>query len=179
MNPTNLKKEGIGTTEVSSSEGLEHAPSLPTLERLKKRGVALIECLQEVPCNPCEAACRRGAIKLKSLTSLPELDEEICTGCGLCIAKCPGLAIFAVHYNYSHDEALIMFPYEFPTRPHRGSVVDATDRDGRPVAKARVINVMEPRDSDHTIVISMAVPKKFVGDIRGISIQGHEQGERK
>jgi hypothetical protein len=36
---------------------------------------------------------------------------------------------------------------------------------------------METREADHTVVISMVVPKKLVSEIRGISIQSHEHGE--
>lgn len=172
-----LEKDGIAVNGVPSKEELRKKASSPSPERLRKKAVALIECIQEVPCDSCEAACPCGAIKLKTLTSLPILDEDACTGCGICIPLCPGLAIFGVLYDFSAKEALLLLPYECLPRPKIGSIVNATDRCGRSIAKVRVINVLERRDADHTAVISIAVPKKSVGDIRGIAMQRHEQGE--
>ena len=37
---------------------------LPTPERQRRGPVAVIECFQEIPCNPCADACPRGAITM-------------------------------------------------------------------------------------------------------------------
>ena len=36
---------------------LKSIQKLPDDERYAKGPVAVIECVQEIPCNPCEAAC--------------------------------------------------------------------------------------------------------------------------
>lgn len=58
----------------------------------------VIECTQNIPCNPCQDACRKGCIKIGSnITSLPVVDEEHpCIGCGMCVASCSGQAIFLI-----------------------------------------------------------------------------------
>ena len=38
-------------------EELESIQTLPSDERYAEGPVAIIECVQEIPCNPCEAAC--------------------------------------------------------------------------------------------------------------------------
>ena len=38
-------------------EELNEIQKLPSKERYEKGPVAVIECVQEIPCNPCEAAC--------------------------------------------------------------------------------------------------------------------------
>jgi len=157
-------------TGVPSMEELEKSHGFPSRERLMKGPVAVIECLQEIPCNPCVKACPLGAIKVETLISLPELDENKCVGCGSCIPNCPGLAIFLVDYNFSEDEALISFPYEFLPSPEVGSIVDATDRSGKAITKGRVIKVLKNKKYDNTEIISIAVLKKYANEVRGIAI---------
>jgi len=132
--------------------------------------VAVIECVQEIPCDVCGSICPVDAIKVASLCSLPELYEEKCTGCGTCIPICPGLAIFLVDYDFSKGEALVSFPYEFLPVPQVGTVVDATDRLGRSVTKGRIVKVLEGERYDHTLVVSVAVPKEFAQKVRGIAL---------
>ncbi|MDR3209960.1 MAG: FAD-dependent oxidoreductase, partial [Oscillospiraceae bacterium] len=52
----------------------------------------VIECTQNIPCNPCQDACSRGCIKIgKNIVSLPAIDETAqCIGCGMCVAACSG-----------------------------------------------------------------------------------------
>ena len=79
-------------------EELSQIQKLPSDERYAKGPVAVIECVQEIPCNPCEAACRFGAIHIGDpITNLPTCSHDKCTGCGVCVSKCPGLAIFIVN----------------------------------------------------------------------------------
>jgi len=100
------------------------------------------------------------------MNDLPEIDFELCNGCGVCVSKCPGLAIFVVDQTYSEKEALVKIPYEFLPLPKKGEVVDALDRKGETVGKARVVDVLKFKDK--TCVISIAVPKELSMDIRNI-----------
>jgi len=77
-----------------SKEELENLPGIPSRERMEKGVVAVIECAQEIPCNPCVDACKYGAIVIPgSLTELPILIEEKCIGCGKCVKVCPMRAV--------------------------------------------------------------------------------------
>ena len=44
--------EGVRFTGVPSAEELMKA-GIPSKERIRQGRVAVIECVQEIPCNPC------------------------------------------------------------------------------------------------------------------------------
>ena len=160
---------GIAYTGVPSAEELRACPGIPTPERRKKGRVAVIECVQEIPCNPCAAACPFHAISIPGeITALPRLDGELCTGCGRCVALCPGLAITLVDETYGEEEGAVDFPYEFLPLPAEGDTVDAVGRDGRTLCAARVVSVRRPEPNDGTRVIRIAVPKRFLDDVKSI-----------
>jgi Fe-S-cluster-containing hydrogenase component 2 len=108
---------------------------------------------------------------MKEFPSLPHLDEEKCIGCGLCIPACPGQAIFVVEETYSHAEALVSFPYEFLPLPEVGMEVDAVNREGKVVTRGRVIKVKSDKKYDRTVVVTIAVPKEWAEEVRGISLK--------
>lgn len=148
---------------------IDNCLGCPSEERLKEGPVAFIECTQEIPCNPCEAACPFNAIHVgEPITNLPVLDEKKCKGCGLCIAYCPGLAIFLVDYTYSDIEALISFPHEYLPLPKINDQVEAVDREGKVVAKGTVIKVNSREKNDRTSIISITIPKKWALEVRGM-----------
>jgi Fe-S-cluster-containing hydrogenase component 2 len=160
-----LDKEGI-----LSLEELAQLPSWPSAQRLAQGPVAIIECAQEIPCNPCEDACHQGAITVgEPITNLPRLAEGRCTGCGLCIAECPGQAIFVVDLTYSEAEATVQIPYEFLPLPEKGESVDGLSRAGEKICAARVVKVLNPKGFDRTAVITVAVPKDCAMHVRNIA----------
>jgi len=164
---------------VISEEEFKKCPGYPSEERFKKGPVAVIECIQEIPCNPCEAACPFGAIEIgESITSLPVLDEKKCKGCGVCISSCPGLAIFTVDMLYSKTEAVVSFPFEYLPLPKIGEKVKAVNREGKIVTTGRILKIKNLPKNDFTPVISMAIPKKWAAEVRSIIIPQNEK-ERK
>lgn len=164
--------EKLTTTGVLGKEGLSQLPGAPSVERLKKGPVAVIECAEPIPCNPCETACPKGAIQVgEDISSLPVLDETKCTGCGLCIPACPGLAIFVVDLAFSEREALLQIPHEFLPLPEKGEIVKCLNREGKVVSPGGIIRVVNPRSYDRTPVVSVAVPKEFAQDIRAIEVK--------
>ena len=155
---------------VLSTAHLQALPGVPSLDRMKKGPVALIECGQEIPCNPCEANCHLGAVSLNGgrLTDLPCLDETKCTGCGLCIPKCPGQAIFVVDLSAGNGTATVSFAYEFLPLPKKGDEVTATDREGNPVVSAKVKKVVKRDQDDQTTVLTIEIPAEYANTVRGI-----------
>ena len=144
----------------------------------KKDGpYAVIECEQEIPCNPCEPACKFGAIKIGDpITNLPEFDIEKCTGCGLCLPACPGLAIFLVDETYSEDKSTVAFPYEYQGLPGKGETVNAVDRKGDFVCKAEVVKVQDNKAFDRTPIVTIAVPDKYINAARNIEVAAQKGG---
>jgi Fe-S-cluster-containing hydrogenase component 2 len=158
----------LAKSGVISREELERHRVYPCEDRLKKGPVAIIECIQEIPCDPCVHSCPQKAISLRNLSAIPELDREKCVGCALCIPSCPGLAIFVVDMTYSENEALVLLPYEFLPVPKVGEQVEAVDREGNPKAKGRVVKVRIDASTNHTAVLAIAVAKDVALEVRSI-----------
>ena len=155
-----LEKTGIATEQ-------DLANVIPSKERLAKGPVAIIECFQRIPCNPCQTSCKRGAIKeFVDINDTPEINVEICNGCGVCVSNCPGLSIVVVDETYSEEEALVKIPYEFLPLPTEGSFVTGVDREGKPVCRAKVVKVLNTKTMDRTPVVSLAVPKELSMTVR-------------
>jgi Fe-S-cluster-containing hydrogenase component 2 len=152
----------------------ELAGVLPSPERLAQGPVAVIECVQEIPCNPCEKACPFGAITVgDDITARPVIDRAKCRGCGLCISRCPGLAIFVV--DTSGDDATVTIPYEYLPLPVAGDVVDALDRGGKPVGKGRVLKVNTAASLVGTAVVTVAVPRWLANVVRSFRPRGRDE----
>ena len=171
-----MMKEGVKYTGVPSAEELEQIPGIAGEARFEEGPVAVIECVQEIPCNPCEKACPFGAIAVgQPITNLPVLDEAKCTGCGSCLAKCPGLAIFLVHKNYTEATALVEFPFEYLPLPKAGNTVACGGRDGAYVCDGRVVKVNQNKAFDGTTLVSVEVPKKYYMTVRTICRKKQEK----
>lgn len=148
----NLLRHGfIGDDEVERFPGV-----------ISKKGIhPVIECGQNIPCNPCQSACHKGCIAIGDhMTSLPVVDPESeCINCGMCVASCPGQAIFLV--DEEEDHTLITMPYEFYPLPVVGEKGMALGRDGHEVCEAEITNVRTSKAYDHTALVTMKVPAKY------------------
>lgn len=154
---------------VLTPEELEALPCMPSRGRMEKGAVAVIECPQDIPCNPCQPVCPSGAIVVgEPITNIPLLKEELCNGCGLCVAPCPALAIFIVDLNHSEDEAAVSLPYEFLPLPAVGQKVEALNRRGETVHVGTVVKVQNPASFDRTAVVTVAVPRELAMEVRSI-----------
>ena len=140
---------------------------LPTKEQLQK-GVAIIECIQEIPCNPCVDACPFNAISMENINALPIVDFEKCVGCGKCIEVCPGLAIFVVRVK--GEKATVMLPYEFIPLPKEGQMVKAINREGKEICEAVVKKVRKGK----TPVVTIELPAEYAMEARHIKVKAEE-----
>lgn len=144
----------------------------PSKERLYKGMVAIIECEQEIPCNPCESSCRQHAILVGDpITNLPILKGELCVGCGLCVANCPGQAIFMIDMTYKEKTALVGLPYEFIPLPEVGQVVTAADRNGEALGAGTVRKIVSDASLDKTNVVYVEVSKEIAEETRMIRLE--------
>ena len=147
---------------------------LPPKERLEKGPVAIIECIESIPCDPCSLVCKQGAIIKPSISTPPRVDYDKCIGCGACVPICPGLAIFMVDYTCSEDKGLVYLPYEFTPLPEKGEEVIALNREGKEVGMAEVVKVITYPDK--TSVVCIAVDKDLVMEVR--FFRRKENGEK-
>jgi Fe-S-cluster-containing hydrogenase component 2 len=136
----------------------------PSKKQLEK-GVAIIECIQEIPCNPCVDSCPVKAISMKNINAIPIMNFDKCIGCGKCIGICPGLAIFVV--KIKDGKASISLPYEFLPVPEIGSKVKALNREGEIIGDAIVKRVIE---KGKTMTITIEAREDLAMDIRNIRV---------
>ena len=151
---TNLLKKGfVADDEIERYPGVTH-----------KKGIhPVIECTQNIPCNPCQDACPKKCISIGSnITSLPiVLEDSQCIGCGMCVANCSGQAIFLVDEDCGDGTATVTMPYEFLPLPKEGDVGVALARDGSPVCEASVVSVKSAPVFDKTHLLTIRVSREY------------------
>lgn len=136
----------------------------------KKNGLVIIECPQRIPCNPCHTSCPTAAVKAFSdINDVPDIEYEKCTGCAMCVAKCPGLACFVVDLTWKAGYALMKLPYEMLPRPKKGDKVACLDRKGETVCESVLENVTEPW-KDSTLVVHVGVPADKMSEVRAVKV---------
>lgn len=129
-----------------------------------KAGVhPVMECTQNIPCNPCQDACKKGCISIGSnITSLPiVVDGSECINCGMCVASCSGQAIFLVDEDCGDGTATVTLPYEFLPLPEAGTKGKGLGRDGRAICDAEVVAVKSNKAFDKTNLLTIRVPKEY------------------
>ena len=159
-------EEGIPTSMNLLEHGFvadEEITRYPGVTR--KIGVhPVMECTQNIPCNPCQDACPKGCITIGSnITSLPVVDtSHDCIGCGMCVASCSGQAIFLVDEEVEPGFGTVTMPYEFLPLPEVGDKGSALGRDGKVVCEAEVVKVRTAPAFDHTNLLTIKVPTDMV-----------------
>ena len=138
--------------------------SVPTQKQLEK-GVAIIECIQHIPCNPCVESCPVHAISMEDVNALPEIDYDVCIACGQCIGICPGLAIFVA--KIVGEKVHLSLPYEFHPIPRVGDRVVALDRSGNAMDDALVKRVVK---KGKTMVVTIEIAKDLAMVVRNIRV---------
>ncbi len=147
----NLLKRGyIADDEIGRYPGIRQAAGVHPV----------MECTQNIPCNPCQDACPKGCISIgENITSLPiAVEGAECVGCGMCVASCSGQAIFLVDEQAGDGYASVTMPYEFLPLPEVGARGKGLGRDGRPVCEAEVLKVQTAKAFDQTHLLTVKVP---------------------
>lgn len=145
--------------------------AFPSIERINQGPVAVIECFQNIPCNPCSTSCTRKAMNpMNDINDLPSLNYNNCNGCGICISKCPGLAIMVVDGNYSEEEVVFRIPYEFFPLPNKGDIIAGLNRRGEYITDAKVLRVQNPKSFDKTAIVDVIVNRNFLYEFRNIKV---------
>lgn len=166
--PKNRGKQIANTEEgIPVSQNLLHKGFVADDEIERFPGVThkvgihpVMECTQNIPCNPCQDACPKHCIKVGDhITTLPAAeDNAACIGCGMCVACCPGQAIFLVDETAESGYATVTIPYEFLPLPQEGDKGYGLGRDGKRVCEAEVVSVRSAKAFDHTHLLTMKVP---------------------
>lgn len=145
--------------------------SFPSMARLQQGPVAIVECFERIPCNPCATSCKFKAMKgFEDINDLPVIIHDNCNGCTMCVFNCPGLAIMVVDYTYSDEEVLFKIPFEFLPLPDKGTMVKGLDRSGQEICDAKVIQVINNKIMDRTPLVAVAVAKEHLKTFRNIKV---------
>jgi len=140
---------------------------VPAAERLGRGPVAIIECVENIPCDPCVGACPKGAIRIEGdMNGTPSVDFDICDGCGLCVSACPGLAIFVVNRSSDAGAATVSLPYEYTPLPSVGDTVVTLSREGAVLGEGTVLRVLSAKALDRTPIVTLKVPSDHAMDVR-------------
>lgn len=150
-----LNQTGIASPEQVKSRFPE--------ESVLIRPKAILECYEDIPCNPCETSCPFHAITIgPDINRQPVLNPDVCTGCGICIHSCPGLAISVCQWVDQH--AIFKIPYEFLPIPTVGETWHAIDRSGNMISNAKIVKVDSGKKQDKTVVVTVEINRQYTYD---------------
>ncbi len=125
---------------------------------------AVTECYEEIPCNPCSTSCPFDAIYIgDDINKRPIVDFDKCTGCGICVYNCPGLAIMVVQ-QLDNKTARFKIPYELRPLPKKGEKWSGVNRSGKIITEVIIEKVSLTEKQDKTALIQVLVPLEFIND---------------
>ncbi len=170
------KEQLLSYTGKKLNTNLKEASNVSVQNKLdKSKPMPIIDCFQDIPCDPCEKACPRGLIKVGyPITNLPVVDNNKCNGCGKCVAECPGLCIVIIDMSYSDTEAKVIIAHEYLPLPLKGDQVELVDANGDFASKGRVVEVEKKPIYNLTPLIHVSVAKSAAEKVRGIKALGLE-----
>ncbi|QWB99502.1 4Fe-4S binding protein [Mycoplasmatota bacterium] len=152
-----FEKTAVATKEMVKSR-------FPKDKKVLFRPKAIIECYHEIPCNPCETSCPFHAITIgEDINAIPQIDFDKCTGCGICVHSCPGLAIMVAMIK--NGKAYFKIPYELLPLPKVNERWLAVDRNGDVISDCKIEQVMTAKKStNHTTVVTVSLEQPYLYD---------------
>ena len=146
--------------------------------------VPVFHCWQEIPCDPCTAACPQGLIHIDEtdIRQLPTfIGEQLgkaCVGCDKCVTVCPGLAITLADYRQDPENPTVTIAYEFLKESiQTGDVVTAMDAEGTILGNVEVTSMRALKTHDRTVVVKVRAPREYAKRIAGIRVQEEQVTE--
>lgn len=124
---------------------------------------AIVECYEEIPCNPCSTSCPAQAITVgENINNRPKVDFSLCTGCGICVYSCPGLAVSVA--QIIGDQARFKISYEMLPLPAAGEIWNAVNRAGEIIGQAIIEKVTLGKAQDKTALVQVLTDKRHLYD---------------
>lgn len=139
-------------------------PFAPDKERMEKRSFVQIDCLYGFACNPCQFACKYGAITKSSTSTVPKIDFDKCIGCMDCVTRCPGLAIF----GFNTKKKQIFLPFEYEVK--EGIDVVLVDNNGKKLGMGNIEAIK--KNANKTNFARINITSLISEDIDMLKIRG-------
>ena len=183
-----LESMGIETGEniaelEQKAEIMKSRPPLPKNISLpeKEEGVfPVFHCYQEILCDPCTTVCPHDQIKLSSgsIVAIPYfVGDHECTGCGKCVAVCPGLAITLVDYRKDKENPTVTLPVELGEKSiQKGDKVSVMSNTGE-LGEFEVQRVRILKAYPRTELVSVKLSRDIAKYATGIRVQRIEVTE--
>jgi Fe-S-cluster-containing hydrogenase component 2 len=111
-------------------------------------------------------ACKMDAIRMETVTDIPKVDFDKCTGCMACVMVCPGLAVFLLRAE--NGRGYVTLPYEFLPVPKTGDIVRTFDREGKILGKSKAVRVLPPERNGGTALVTIDVPEEWLLEARSV-----------
>lgn len=151
-----LNKDGVAELSLVKTR-------FPEVEYLIKP-LAITECYEDIPCNPCSTSCPFDAIYIgEDINTQPKVDFDKCTGCGICVYNCPGLAIIIAKVK-DEKTAEFKIPYEQLPYPVAGEVWSAVNREGNVIGECDIVKVSLTKRQDKTALVQINISKEHLYD---------------
>ena len=132
-------------------------------------------CVEEIPCNPCTSVCPKKSVNLvpvlNNIMDLPELTGD-CTGCGLCVAICPGLAI-TLSKKIADGRAESIIPFEFIPEFKLGDSIPIMDLEGEYLENG-IVKKITHNKKHKTYLITVELSEQNAQKVAGIRVQEPE-----
>lgn len=143
---------------------------LPSKEEITNRRTVIIECTEDIPCNPCAASCPVGAITKNDLITPGEFDWEKCIGCAQCVAACPALSIFM--QEIKDGKGYVTLAYEFLPKPEVGDKVKLLNRAGDLVGYGKIVKPTYQVKEDKRWIVTVEMDDPELSyEVRAIKIE--------
>ncbi len=140
-------------------------PFTPDENRMEKPFV-IIDCLYGFACNPCQFACKHGAITKNSSSTVPQIDYSKCIGCMDCVWQCPGLAIF----GYSISKDTLFLPIEYSAEEK--SAVYLVDNNGKKLGEGTIEKILvKPNKTNIARVKAVDIHGAALMNVRGFILK--------
>ncbi len=146
-----------------------------------KEGVyPILNCVQEIPCNPCSTICPKNSILIEGSILNPPVYTGGCIGCEMCVAVCPGTAITLV--DFRKETPIVTIPFEFDEGVLKvGGEVEVTDRLGNILGKAEVVGIRFAEKIKNlpvkTRLLKLKVSPEIAEKVTGVRIVQHQPYE--
>ena len=163
-------------TDRSSMQAIRDFPGVPRQEH-QSRPVVSIECVEDIECSLCQAACNDSAIQI-SRENGRFLDEAQCTSCGKCLSVCPARVPVMIQEVPNHPMAQLVLSFRGRQGFRPNELAILLNRRGEALGSGKVMESVEVSPATGSVGsvlehrVKIEVPSHLVWEARGLRKAG-------